>query len=175
MGCTSHSMRDSVSKRPATTVTGEFSLLTPKSPTGEREGRRGPRPACLGRKIGTLCALCELLKDPIRNRFPSVNPSSRRFPKKPLGKRAEVPFLGHSYCVGGIAKWPNATDCKSVGLRPSVVRIHLPPPMGFRAKLCRIVTKLDIGSEFLGRRHGPRFASRCRELTGLHQSLGTGA
>lgn len=34
-----------------------------------------------------------------------------------------------SLCVGGILKWPTRIDCKSIGLRPSVVRIHLPPPL----------------------------------------------
>ena len=56
-----------------------------------------------------------------------------------MANAAKSPSFASSYCVGGIAKWPNATDCKSVGHRPSVVRIHLPPPMGIRACTCGIL------------------------------------
>lgn len=45
-----------------------------------------------------------------------------------MAKPAKSHSFAPSLAPGGIAKWPNATDCKSVGLRPSVVRIHLPPP-----------------------------------------------
>ena len=68
---------------------------------------------------------------------PTGSPTSHpgRWPKIALGKRSIVPLFRPLW-YGGLPKWPTGIDCKSIGLRPSMVRIHHPPPVFAAGENC---------------------------------------